>query len=136
MNQLIRILLTVIIGLFSGVIGGATGIGGAFIIPAFYGLNIISNYSTCIGTSIFAMVFPISFFSVLQYAKHNDIDYKIGLALTVSYAIFSYVGTRITYYLQDRHLMHVIKYATAFILIICGVYVGYDAHNNKIINTE
>jgi uncharacterized membrane protein YfcA len=133
MKENIRVLLTILIGLISGTIGGATGIGGsAIIIPLFYFFRVITEYSKIIGTTLFALLFPISILAVLEYAKNNDVDYKIGLVLTVSYILFSYVGSLINIYFKDNKKTYILKYFSSFILILCGIYFGYGAYNDTI----
>ena len=131
MNEHRRILLTILIGLITGIIGGATGLGGAFlIVPAFYFFGVIPDYTTNIGTTLFALLFPISILAVLEYAKNEDVDYKIGLILTVAYILFSYLGSLINIYFKKERKLHILKYFSAVLLMICGVYFAYGAYND------
>ena len=66
-----RTLLTILVGAFSGIIGGAFGIGGAFIIlPAILMLGIIPDYKIAVGTVLMAMLPPISLFAFMEYYKN------------------------------------------------------------------
>jgi len=128
-----RVILTMLIGLIAGIIGGATGLSGSFlIIPAFYLLGIIPDYSTNVGTTLFVMLFPISILAVLEYAKNDDIDYKLGLILSVSYILFSYLGSLINLFMKENKQLHILKYFSAFLLILCGIYFAYGAYNDTI----
>lgn len=131
MKRHVQIILTIIIGIITGIIGGATGLGGTFlIIPAFYLSGVIPNYSKNIGTALFSLVFPISILAVLEYAKNDNVDYKIGLTLTVSYVLFSYLGSLINFFLKKEGKHYILKYLSAFILIICGIFFAYSAYND------
>lgn len=131
MKESKRMLLTMLIGLITGIIAGATGLGGSFlIIPAFYLLGVITDYSTNIGTTLFAILFPISILAVLEYAKNDDVDYKLGLILTVSYILFSYIGSLINLFMKKNKQLYILKYFSSFILILCGVYFGYGAYTD------
>jgi uncharacterized membrane protein YfcA len=133
MNDTRKYLLTFLIGIISGVIGGSTGIGGAFvIIPLLYMLNVISDYSTIVGTSLFALLFPISILAVLEYAKYDEVDYKLGLTLTVSYILFSYLGSLINIFLKREKRQYILKYFSAVILILSGMYFAYGAYKDTI----
>jgi uncharacterized membrane protein YfcA len=133
MKESKRVILTIVIGLITGIIGGATGLGGSFlIIPAFYLLGVIPDYSTNIGTTLFAILFPISILAVLEYSKNDEVDYKIGLILTVSYILFSYIGSLINLYIKQKKQLHILKYFSAFILILCGLYFAYGAYIDTI----
>jgi len=132
MNSHVQIILTLLIGIITGIIGGATGVSGAFlIVPAFYILGVIPEYSKNIGTTLFSLVFPISIFAVLEYAKNDDVNYTLGLVLAVSYMLFSYLGALINIYLKREKKLYILQYFSAFILIICGLYFGYGAYNDS-----
>jgi uncharacterized membrane protein YfcA len=131
MKSYTQIILTILIGIITGIIGGATGLGGAFlIVPAFYLTGVIPDYSKNIGTTLFALLFPISILAVLEYAKNDDVDYKLGLILTVSYILFSYLGSLINIFLDKQGKLYILKYFSAFILILCGIYFAYGAYND------
>jgi uncharacterized membrane protein YfcA len=133
MKNHVQIILTILIGIIAGTIGGATGLGGAFlIVPSFYFFGVIPNYSKNIGTTLFALLFPISILAVLEYAKNDDVDYKLGLILTVAYMLFSYVGSLINIYFKNAKQLYVLKFFSAFILILSGMYFGYGAYNDTI----
>ena len=72
--------------------------------------------------------FPISILAVLQYAKNDEIDYKVGLVLTVSYILFSYLGAVINNYFKREKKVYIVKYIASFVLILCGIYFAYIAH--------
>ena len=131
MKEHLRIILTILIGVITGVIGGATGLGGAFmIVPAFYLFGVIPDYTRNIGTTLFTILFPISILAVLEYARHDDVDYKIGLVLTVSYTLFSYLGSLVNIYLKHNKKVYILKYFSSIILMICGLYFAYGAYND------
>ena len=131
MKEHLRIILTILIGIITGIIGGATGLGGAFlIVPAFYLLGVIPDYSKNIGTTLFSLLFPISILAVLEYAKNDDVDYKLGLVLTVAYILFSYLGSLINIFLKKEKKLYILIYFSAFILILCGMYFAYGAYND------
>ena len=131
MKEFNKIILTILIGMISGVIGGSTALGGAFlIIPLFDYLNIIPNYSTIVGTVLFALLFPLSILAVLEYSKNDNIDYKIGLILAVCYFIFSYLGGVINIFLKRHNKLHLLKYFSSLMLIMSGLYFSYDAYND------
>ena len=117
--------------MISGIIGGSTGISAGFvIIPAFDFFNILPNYSKIVGTVLFALLFPISLGAVTEYAKYDDIDYKLGLILALSYLMFSYFGGSINVFLKKYNKLHILKYFSSFILIVSGLYFAYDAYND------
>ena len=131
MKEFKKIILTILIGMISGVIGGSTALGGAFlIIPLFDYLNIMPNYSKIVGTVLFALLFPLSILAVLEYSKNDNIDYKLGVILATFYLIFSYLGGAINIFLKKHNKLHILKYFSSFMLIVSGLYFAYDAYND------
>jgi len=133
MQQYYRIIFTILIGIITGIINGSTGLGGALIvIPCLVLFNIITDYTKIIGTTMFSILFPMSILSVFKYAKNNDIDYVIGITLTISILIFSYFGTLIHLFLKKQNKLYILKYLSSIVLILSGIYFGYDAHTSKL----
>lgn len=131
MKGIRQISLIILIGLISGIIGGSTALGGSFIIiPMFDYLNILPNYSKIVGTVLFSLLFPLSILAVIEYAKNDNIDYKVGLILAASYLIFSYVGSVINIFLKTYNKHHLLKYFSSFMLIMSGIYFSYDAYTD------
>jgi len=134
MQQYLRIILTIIIGIITGIINGSTGLGGSFIIiPLFLLFNIIADYTKTIGTTMFAVLFPMSILSILEYAKNKDIDYFIGVILTITVVIFYYIGTKLHLFLEKKNKLFLLKYLSSIVLIMAGIYFGYDAYVNKLL---
>jgi len=131
MEEYARILITILIGLFSGVIGGASGIVASFIImPAFYLLGVFNVYSKAVGTTLFSLLFPISILAVLEYAKQGDVDYKIAIILTLSYLVFSYLGAKLNLSLKNTKRQYLLKYFIAGLMIFSGIFFGYKAYTD------
>lgn len=67
-----NIILTLVLGTMSGILGGAFGLGGtAFILPVLIISKIIPDYKTIVGTLLFALLPPLSLLAVVEYAKEN-----------------------------------------------------------------
>jgi len=134
MQQYLRLILTIVIGIITGIINGSTGLGGSFIIiPLFLLFNVITDYTKTIGTTMFAVLFPMSILSVLEYARNQDIDYVIGVILTITVVIFSYFGTRLHIFLEKKNKLILLKYLSSIVLILAGIYFGYDTRANTIV---
>jgi uncharacterized membrane protein YfcA len=84
----LRILLTAIIGIIAGLIGGGLGIGGTFVLlPGLLLLNIIPDYKLAVGTVIVSMLPPISILAAIDYYKRKKVDFLIATILCISYVI-------------------------------------------------
>ena len=93
---MLRIILTVLVGIISGIVGGAFGLGGSVImLPALLLLNIIPNYKTAVGTVLLSMLPPISVLAVVDYYKRKQVDVTIGVILFITYFLSAKYGSKI-----------------------------------------
>jgi uncharacterized membrane protein YfcA len=123
-----KTLLTILVGALSGVIGGAFGIGGSFIIlPAIMLLGIIPDYKMAVGTVLLAMLPPISLFAFMEYHKNKKVDITAGIILCVAYFFGSYYGAVI----NNMYSVKVLEYCTGFSFLLISIYFFYIAYNEK-----
>lgn len=117
--MLVRIIITLLIGAVAGIIGGALGQVGTFIIlPALLLTNIIPDYKIAVGTILLAMLPPISALAVIDFYKRKRIDFLVAALLCVSYTIAAKYGAIINNRVSNKTL----KYATAITFFTVGIY--------------
>jgi uncharacterized membrane protein YfcA len=101
MNNILRYVLSFIIGL----IGGSTfiyiGVGTSLMIPLIICLGVIENFQKVIGTIIIPVISPVTIFPLYEFYKRNLLDIKVGLFLAVGYFIGSYITSK--YFLDIFH---------------------------------
>jgi hypothetical protein len=104
-----------VLGLIIGVISGLVGIGGgAFLIPAlvyFYGMSQI----TAQGTSIATLLLPIGIFAFWSYYKAGHVDIKIAILVAIGFAIGGWFGGRYAQHIPDLILRR--SFAALLVLI-------------------
>lgn len=123
----LRLINTVLVGAFAGILGGAFGLGGSFmIIPGILLLKIVPDYKTAIGTGLFTVLLPITLLAVIEYGKLNKIDYKISFILFVSYIIAAYFGSIINKMVAIKTL----KYGSATTFLLISIFYFYLAHTS------
>jgi uncharacterized membrane protein YfcA len=91
------LVLGVVIGIISGMIGIG---GGAFLIPAlifFYGMS----QKTAQGTSVATLLLPIGIFAFWTYYKAGHVDLKLGLLIAVGFAVGGWFGGLWAQHLSD-----------------------------------
>ena len=77
-----RLIISTIIGLVSGILGGAFGLGGSFVmLPGLTLFHIVPNFKTAVGTVLFSLLPPLSILAVIEYGKKGEIDYLVGIIL-------------------------------------------------------
>jgi uncharacterized membrane protein YfcA len=123
-----RILLTILLGALSGILGGAFGLGGSFImLPGLMLLGITPNFKTAVGTTLLSLLPPVSLFAVMEYYKRKQVDTQIGIILFVAYMIFAYFGSFINKYYNEKTL----KYCTGFVFLLISFYFFRTAYMIK-----
>jgi uncharacterized membrane protein YfcA len=123
-----RTILTVFLGLLSGGIGGAFGVGGSFImLPGLFLLGIIPDYKTAVGTVLLSLLPPISLFAVMEYYKKKKVDTYISIVLCVTYVFGAYFGSLI----NQEYSVQFLQYCTALIFFMLSTLFFYMAYNQK-----
>ena len=90
------ILILLIIGLVAGLLSGMVGIGGGIVIvPALvYFLGV--NQHLAQGTSLAMMLLPVGILGVMNYYKGGAIDVKYALLLAPPFVLGAYFGSKFT----------------------------------------
>lgn len=120
----LRYIYTIIIGVISGLLGGAFGLGGSFVmLPGVILLNVIPDFKTAVGTILFSLLPPISLLSVIEFGKRGKIDYTVGTILLVTYFFSSYYGALINNYYDNKTL----QFYCAISFLLISFYFFYKS---------
>ncbi|MFV0590427.1 MAG: sulfite exporter TauE/SafE family protein [Draconibacterium sp.] len=99
-----QIVILIIIGLFSGVLSGVFGIGGAIIvIPALVFIIGLSQHEAQ-GTSLAFMLPPVGILATWNYWKAGYVNWKIALILSLTFVVGAYLGSHFTVHISDKML--------------------------------
>ena len=123
-----RLFNSILVGTTSGILGGAFGLGGSFImLPGVILLNIVPDYNTAIGTILFSLIPPVSLLAVFEYAKRKEVDYFVGTILFVTYFFAAYIGA----YINKMYDTKTLEYGCAFTFLLITIYFFYRAYSEK-----
>ena len=126
---MLRILLAILVGTLSGIIGGALGLGGAsFMLPGILLLGIVKDYKTAVGTSLLSILPPSTLLAVINYYKRDKIDVKIAVILFITSFLAAYIGARINKKFNESTL----EYIASFLFFLIGAYYFYIARNGRL----
>jgi hypothetical protein len=115
-------LIAAIIGSMVGFLGGFQGIaGGFYIIMLLLATNLVKTQSTAAGTTLFAILFPISIGAVWEYYKSGDVNIPIALTITVFYTIFATLGSKANKQFDE----HIPLFSLAVTMCLSSIYFGY-----------
>lgn len=109
------ILITILVGIAAGILGGLVGVGGGIIIvPA---LIYFAGFSqkTAQGTSLALIMLPVGILGVLQYYKQGHVDFRVVGLLAVGFFIGSFWGSKIALSLSQDTVKKI--FAVLMILI-------------------
>jgi uncharacterized membrane protein YfcA len=124
----LNILYSILIGTLSGLLGGAFGLGGSFVmLPGLILLNVTKDFNTAVGTILFSLLPPVSLLAVIEYYKRDQVDIKIGTILFITYFLAAYFGSLINKMYDQKTL----EYACATVFLMITLYFYYHAYNIK-----
>jgi uncharacterized membrane protein YfcA len=118
-------ILTVLLGLVAGVLGGALGQSGAEVmLPGLLILGIVPDFKTAAGTVLLTILPPLSLLAILEYYRRGKLNVKVALILMTSYFFAAYVGAYITKDVSDSLL----EYVVSFYFFIIGIFFLWNAY--------
>ena len=119
-----RIILTIILGSLSGILGGAFGLGGSFImLPGLMLLGITPDFQTAVGTTLLSLLPPVSLLAVIQYYKRKQVDIPVGIILFITYFIFAYYGT----FINEMYSEKTLKFCNGIVFLIISIYFLWES---------
>lgn len=105
---MLQYLIIILIGFFSGLITGATGITATGLLLSALSLTqIIKDYRIVMGTILYVFLFPFTAGSAFEFYQKGFIDFKIGNLLLIGIISGSLLGTRLiltNYKLSITHI--------------------------------
>ena len=117
-----------LIGSVVGLLSGWEGISGSTFIQAGLLLTgIASTQSKAAGTTLLAMVFPISALATWEYYKRGDVDVMLAVVITIFYMILAWFGAKMNRYISPN----ITYLATGITLMFATAIFFYKAYTSK-----
>lgn len=110
-------LLVVLIGTAAGTLSGLVGIGGGVVmVPA---MVMVLGFSQHLaqGTSLTAMLPPISILAVIEYYKNGYVDIPVAIILAVSFIVGGFLGGKISIGIDDLVLKRIFGFVMLFFAV-------------------
>jgi uncharacterized membrane protein YfcA len=118
-------ILTILLGTFSGVLGGALGQSGAeTILPGLLILGIVPDFKTAAGTTLLTILPPLSLLAIIQYYKRGQVQIMTGVILMISYFFAAYVGALMTKNVENSML----ELIAGVYFIIIGLFFIWNSY--------
>ena len=91
MNEIVKIVISLLIGLIGGALTVYTGIGASMMVPLVMFFGLIKDYRTAVGTMLLSVFTPAFIFPVYSYYKSDRLDLTIGIPVAIGYIIGNYI---------------------------------------------
>ena len=110
------ILFLVFIGLLAGFLSGVLGIGGGVVmVPLLLLVGFTQHQAQ--GTSLAAMLPPVTLLAVLQYSKEGHVDWKMALVISATFIIGGLFGAKLAVAINEQILKKIFGVLMLFIAI-------------------
>jgi len=119
----IQYVYVLIIGIVSGLVGGSLGTSGStLMIPGLLMSGVASNYKMAAGTTLVAILPPISLGAVYYYWKSGNVQVDAAIGIVIFYAIAATIAANyVVKYVSDKYLL----LGYSFYLLFTCVYFFY-----------
>ena len=120
----IQYVYVLIIGILSGIVGGSLGTSGStIIIPGLLMSGVASSYKMAAGTTLVAILPPISLGAVYHYWSSGNVQIGSAVIIIISYAIFATIAANyvVKNVKEDKYLL---LFYAIYLLLTC-VYFFY-----------
>lgn len=108
------IIIVMCIGLVAGVLSGLIGIGGGIImVPMLLLLGFSQQQAQ--GTSLAALLPPVTILAVLNYHKAGFIDWRYAILISLVFVIGGYFGSKIAVNIDQRTLKKIFGFVLLFV---------------------
>jgi uncharacterized membrane protein YfcA len=99
MNNIVRILISFMIGLIGGITMVYIGVGISIMLPLLLFTNVITDFREAVGTLFLTTYTPILTIPTYNYYKNGNLDVLVAISTGLGFFISSYVTS--TYYMNS-----------------------------------
>ena len=99
MNNMVRILISFMIGLIGGITMVYIGVGMSLMIPLLLFTNVITDFKTAVGTLFLTVYMPILTIPTYNFYKNGNLDVLVAVSTGLGFFIGRYVTS--TYYMNS-----------------------------------
>jgi uncharacterized membrane protein YfcA len=110
------IIIVMCIGLIAGILSGLIGVGGGIImVPMLLLMGFTQQQAQ--GTSLAALLPPVTLFAVINYNKAGFIDWRYAIIISSLFIVGGYFGSKIAVNIDQRTLK---KIFGGLLLLVAG----------------
>ena len=121
MNEIVKILLSLLVGLICGPLSGYIGVAASAMIPLLIFFGLVKDFRTAVGTSLITFITPAFMFPLYSYYKTNRIDFKVGIPLFIGFFIGTYITS--VYFIDSISIEGLYLMFGVFSLVVSYVFI-------------
>lgn len=110
------VLALMVIGLLAGILSGLIGVGGGIIIVPLLVLLGFSQHQAQ-GTSLAALLPPVTLLAVLNYYKEGYINWKYAIIISAVFILGGFLGSKLAISIDEKILK---KIFGVILLLVAG----------------
>lgn len=115
-TKMSTILFLIGVGLLAGFLSGVLGIGGGVVmVPLLLLIGFTQHQAQ--GTSLAAMLPPVTLLAVLQYSKAGHVDWKLALVISATFIIGGLFGSKLAVAIDEKMLKRIFGVLMLFIAV-------------------
>ena len=114
----LRLFLILIVASFVGVASGLFGVGGGVLLVPLLVLLFGFQQHTAQGTSLIALVAPVSLLAFLNYAQAHEVNWTVGLLTMPGIFVGGLLGGKLAHKISPRRM----RQAFAIFLFVLGAW--------------
>jgi uncharacterized membrane protein YfcA len=117
MNKMTLILLLIIIGLLAGLFSGLLGVGGGIVMIPLMVLALGFTQHEAQGTSLAVLAVPVTLIAAYNYYDAGHVNWKYAAVIAVTFVVGAYFGSKFAVSIDEGLL----KKIFGFILIVVAI---------------
>ena len=118
-------LKTIMLGIGSGLFGGALGQSGAeTMLPGLLILGIVTDFKTAAGTILLTLSAPLALLAMVEYYRRGQVNVVVSVTLLISYFFAAYFGAYFTKDVSNSTL----EFVSAIYFYIVGSFFLWNSY--------
>lgn len=126
------ILIIILIGVVAGMLSGLVGIGGGIVIVPSLVYFLGFSQKSAQGTSLGLILLPVGILAVMQFYRQGHIDIKVVGILAIGFLVGSYFGSKIALGLPDETVK---KIFAVLLILIALKMIFFDSDKKELPDT-
>jgi uncharacterized protein len=117
-DRRLKLFLIFVVASLVGIAAGTFGVGGGVLLVPLLVLLFGFEQHTAQGTSLIALIAPVSLLAVLNYASKQEVNWTVGLLIMPGVFVGGLLGGKLAHKISPRRM----RQAFAVFLFVLGVW--------------